>query len=489
MLPRLPFAFARRHKVLLREDEQSGRASAVFGGDGELPPEILIEVRRFLGRPFAIEAVAEGEFDLALQEAYESQRGNLAEMDLDLGGADSLASVSQSLEDEPVDLLENVSDAPVIRFLNALIAEAARERASDIHIEPYESRLRVRLRVDGTMRDALDMKATLAPALASRVKVMAQMDIAERRVPQDGRISIRIGGRAIDMRVATIPTAAGERISIRLLDNSAARFNLNALGMPASVRDVVTRLTQRSHGVFLVTGPTGAGKTTTLYASLARLETRRLNVMTIEDPIEYRFDGVNQTQVNALTGMTFSRGLRSILRHDPDIVLVGEIRDRETAIIAVQASLTGHLVLSTLHTNSSAGAITRLRDIGIEPFLISSGLAGVLAQRLARTLCPQCRRERPATDAERRVAGVSLESVFDPVGCDDCGGGGYAGRIGIFELLEINDEARRLIHDGGSEQEIADAALPPDLRLRAQAFDLAKRGKTSITEAVRITEA
>ena len=276
------------------------------------------------------------------------------------------------------------------------------------------------------MRDALDMKATLAPALASRVKVMAQMDIAERRVPQDGRISIRIGGRAIDMRVATIPTAAGERISIRLLDNSAARFNLNALGMPASVRDVVTRLTQRSHGVFLVTGPTGAGKTTTLYASLARLETRRLNVMTIEDPIEYRFDGVNQTQVNALTGMTFSRGLRSILRHDPDIVLVGEIRDRETAIIAVQASLTGHLVLSTLHTNSSAGAITRLRDIGIEPFLISSGLAGVLAQRLARTLCPQCRRERPATDAERRIAGVSLESVFDPVGCDDCGGGGYA---------------------------------------------------------------
>ena len=274
-------------------------------------------MRRFLGRPFAIEAVAEGEFDLALQEAYESQRGNLAEMDLDLGGADSLASVSQSLEDEPVDLLENVSDAPVIRFLNALIAEAARERASDIHIEPYESRLRVRLRVDGTMRDALDMKATLAPALASRVKVMAQMDIAERRVPQDGRISIRIGGRAIDMRVATIPTAAGERISIRLLDNSAARFNLNALGMPASVRDVVTRLTQRSHGVFLVTGPTGAGKTTTLYASLARLETRRLNVMTIEDPIEYRFDGVNQTQVNALTGMTFSRGLRSILRHDP----------------------------------------------------------------------------------------------------------------------------------------------------------------------------
>ena len=238
-----------------------------------------------------------------------------------------------------------------------------------------------------------------------------------------------------------------------------------------------------------MTGPTGAGKTTTLYASLARLETRRLNVMTIEDPIEYRFDGVNQTQVNALTGMTFSRGLRSILRHDPDIVLVGEIRDRETAIIAVQASLTGHLVLSTLHTNSSAGRLPACATSASSRFLISSGLAGVLAQRLARTLCPQCRRERPATEAERRIAGVSLESVFDPVGCDDCGGGGYAGRIGIFELLEINDEARRLIHDGGSEQEIADAALPPDLRLRAQAFDLAKRGKTSITEAVRITEA
>ncbi len=378
----LPFSFAKRHGVLIREIK-GGKADTVYRTGAS--PLSLAEARRFAGVPLQMTRVSAEAFDAMLQRSYE--QGSHMAMQM-VGGLDEdidLLQVAQDLP-EPSDLLESDDDAPIIRFINAVLTEAVKDNASDVHIEPYENRLVVRFRVDGVLREILQTRRALAPLVVSRIKVMSKLDIAEKRLPQDGRISLRIAGRAVDVRVSTMPSGHGERVVLRLLDKQAGRLDLSSLGMDETSLQVMDDLIHKPHGIILVTGPTGSGKTTTLYAALERINDNSSNIMTVEDPIEYFIDGIGQSQVNTKVEMTFARGLRAILRQDPDVVMVGEIRDLETAQIAVQASLTGHLVLSTLHTNTAVGAVARLRDMGVEPFLLSSSLIGVLAQRLVRVL-------------------------------------------------------------------------------------------------------
>jgi general secretion pathway protein E len=369
-----------------------------------------------------------------------------------------------------------------------VLTQAVRENASDIHVEPFENRLVVRFRVDGILREVLQSKRGVAPLVVSRIKVMSKLDIAEKRLPQDGRISLKVAGRAVDVRVSTIPSGHGERVVLRLLDKQAGRLDLAALGMDHKTQDYIDELIHKPHGIILVTGPTGSGKTTTLYAALERLNDNTRNIMTVEDPIEYYIDGIGQTQVNTKVEMTFARGLRAILRQDPDIVMVGEIRDLETAQIAVQASLTGHLVLSTLHTNTAAGALTRLRDMGIEPFLLSSSLIGVLAQRLVRVLNPDTRVPFESGDYERRLLGLDANAkaptLYRP-GRD--AGGGYKGRTGIYELILVDDAMRTMIHDGSSELELERYARRTTSSIREDGLRKAVAGDTTIEEVLRVT--
>ncbi|HXH03067.1 MAG TPA: type II secretion system ATPase GspE, partial [Candidatus Competibacteraceae bacterium] len=449
------------------------------------------ELRRFLGLPLAPETVSAEEFENLLARQYEADSNGAARMMEDLGEEMDLDQIAQSLP-EPEDLLESADDAPIIRLINALLTEAIKENASDIHIESFENRLLVRFRVDGVLREALSPPRALGPLLVSRVKVMAHLDIAEKRLPQDGRISLRVAGRPVDVRVSTIPAGHGERVVLRLLDKREGRLEIRQLGLAPEAEQLLERLIQRPHGILLVTGPTGSGKTTTLYSALTRLNDRRRNIMTVEDPIEYYLDGISQTQVNTKVDMTFARGLRAILRQDPDVVMVGEIRDLETAEIAVQASLTGHLVLSTLHTNSAVGAITRLRDMGVEPFLLSSSLIGVIAQRLVRTLCRQCKRPQPASAFDCQELGMAYDPaspplLYHPVGCEYCNRSGYKGRTGIFEIVPITPELQAMIHDGSGEQALERHArtLTPSIRDDGRRRVLA--GETSLEEVVRVT--
>jgi general secretion pathway protein E len=347
----------------------------------------------------------------------------------------------------------------------------------------------VRFRIDGALRDVVEPRRGLHPAMVSRIKVMASLDIAEKRLPQDGRIALRIAGRAIDVRVSTIPTGSGERVVLRLLDKQASRLTLDALGMAPATRDAVDALIQAPHGIFLVTGPTGSGKTTTLYSALSRLDRKTRNILTVEDPIEYELDGVGQTQVNPRIEMTFARALRSILRQDPDVVMIGEIRDLETAQIAVQASLTGHLVLATLHTNDAPGAVTRLLDMGIEPYLLASTLNGVLAQRLVRKLCPECRTPYEPDEAERTIFGRHLpERLFRAAGCGACNFTGYKGRTGIYELMTVDEDMRKLIHDTVAERELrAHGVRGGMIRLREDGLCWVREGVTALDEVLRVT--
>ncbi|OHC26525.1 MAG: type II secretion system protein GspE, partial [Pseudomonadales bacterium RIFCSPHIGHO2_02_FULL_60_43] len=391
---------------------------------------------------------------------------------------------------ETEDLLEQEDDAPIIRLINAILGEAIKENASDIHLETFEKRLVVRFRVDGILREVLEPKRELAALLVSRIKVMARLDIAEKRIPQDGRISLKVGGREVDVRVSTLPSANGERVVLRLLDKQAGRLNLQHLGMSTRDRDLMETTVRKPHGILLVTGPTGSGKTTTLYASLVSLNDRTRNILTVEDPIEYHLEGIGQTQVNSKVDMTFARGLRAILRQDPDVVMVGEIRDKETAEIAVQASLTGHLVLSTLHTNSAIGAITRLVDMGIEPFLLSSSLLGVLAQRLVRVLCPHCKEAYQADEAECKLLGVPFAqppTLYHARGCAECHQQGYRGRTGIYELVVFDDHLRTLIHNAASEQDMTRHARSLGPSIREDGRRKVLEGATTVEEVLRVT--
>jgi len=484
---RIPYAFARANGIAVTRLAADGAQIAVREGASA---GALAEVRRALGVPLHAHRIGSEEFGELLAALYNgvtaagaaALAGDLAQ-DLDL---------SRLLQEIPrvEDLLESQDDAPVIRLINALLTQALREGASDIHIEPFETRSVVRLRIDGTLRDLIEPARALHAAIVSRVKIMAQLDIAEKRLPQDGRITLRVAGRPVDVRVSTIPTGHGERVVLRLLDKQAGRLDLSRLGMDPETLTQMDGLIRQPHGIVLMTGPTGSGKTTTLYAALSRLDAAALNIMTVEDPIEYDLDGISQTQVNTRIEMSFARALRTILRQDPDVVMIGEIRDLETAQIAVQASLTGHLVFATLHTNDAVSAVTRLVDMGVEPFLLASSLIGVGAQRLVRRLCIECRVPFAADATQLRALGLTPTdgTLYAARGCLACQGSGYRGRTGIYELLQVDDELRRLIHDRASEQVLRAHAVSHGMRsLRDDGMRWACQGVISLEEVVRVT--
>jgi general secretion pathway protein E len=487
---RPPYAFAKRHGVLVGDDV-NGRV-IVFRRPGARAA-VLAEVRRFVGKPVSLTAVTDAQFDMLLTQIYDSGSGGARAMMEDLGDNLDLNQLAESLP-ETEDLMEADDDAPIIRLINALLTEAIKENASDIHIETFETTLSVRFRVDGVLREIVQPPRKMATLIVSRIKVMAKLDIAEKRIPQDGRISLRVAGRAVDVRVSTLPSGYGERVVLRLLDKQAGRLELQHLGMAPGIYKQVKGMIQKPHGIVLVTGPTGSGKTTTLYAALGLLNDRERNILTVEDPIEYFIDGIGQTQVNVKVDMTFARGLRAILRQDPDVVMVGEIRDLETAQIAVQASLTGHLVFSTLHTNTAIGAVTRLRDMGVEPFLLSSSLVGVLAQRLVRVLCPACKRPHPATATEFeqlrahiQVHSDTMPTIFSPSGCTTCNNTGYAGRTGIYELVVLDEKLRSMIHDMSAEQDLERHARTLTPSIRQDGIRLVLKGATTLEEVLRVT--
>ena len=467
----VPYAFAKAHGTLLLELSTDEARVCLREGAA---PQALAELRRVLGVPVRVTAhEPPPAFDRRLAEAYTRANQSAAYVADNLGQDMDLSRLVSEMP-RVEDLLESENDAPIIRLVNVLLTQALRQGASDIHIEPYESRSAVRFRLDGTLHTVAEPHRGLHAAMLSRIKIMASLDIAEKRLPQDGRIALRLAGRQIDVRVATLPTGFGERVVLRLLDKEGGRLELAGLGMDEPTLARVDRLIRAPHGIVLVTGPTGSGKTTTLYAALSRIDGRGLNIMTVEDPVEYELEGISQTQVNAKIGMTFARALRSILRHDPDVIMIGEIRDLETAQIAVQASLTGHLVLATLHTNDAVGATTRLVDMGVEPYLLSSSLLGVLAQRLVRKLCASCRKEN--------------DKKYVPVGCPSCNSTGYLGRTGIYELFTVDEEAKRLIHTRAQEEALRAHAIANGMRpLHEDAQRWVDAGVTSLEEAVRVT--
>jgi len=485
---RIPYAFARAHGVLaLAED--AGAIVVLTRPDATV--DGVAELKRVLQRPLTLRPVDAERFAAELARAYNAAAAGVAQFSDDLGRETDLARLMQDLPPAE-DLLDSGAQAPVIRMINALLLQALRERASDLHFEPYEGRSVVRFRIDGVLSDKIEPPRALHAALVSRLKIMANLDIAEKRLPQDGRIALKLGDKLVDVRVSTLPTGPGERVVLRLLDKDSAQLDLTALGMGSATLAAIDALIREPHGIVLVTGPTGSGKTTTLYAALSRLPRGSLNMMTVEDPVEYALDGVGQTQVNPKIELSFARALRAILRQDPDIIMIGEIRDLETAQIAVQASLTGHLVLATLHTNDAASAVTRLADMGVEPYLLASSLLGVLAQRLVRTLCPACRVPGLPTAGEAAtLAELGLpptQTLYAPVGCDACNHTGYRGRTGIYELLVADDALRRLVHDRASEPVLRDAAARAGMvPLRRDGARWLAAGTTSLAELISVT--
>ncbi len=481
---RLPYHAARAHGVIAGRARDGGYEVWLREDAGAAA---LAEARRVLAAPVYPVLLATEEFERRLARTYAREDTGAARLMDDLEQEIDLTALAQEV---PVvgDLLDADDDAPIIRLINALLTQALREGASDIHLEAYESRSTVRLRVDGMLRDVMEPPRALHGALVSRIKVMASLDIAEKRLPQDGRIALRIAGRPVDVRVSTLPTGHGERVVLRLLDKRQDRLRLEALGMDPVTLSRLDGLIRAPHGIVLVTGPTGSGKTTTLYSALARLDAGRLNIMTVEDPIEYDLDGISQTHVNTKAEMSFARALRAILRQDPDVVMIGEIRDLETAQIAVQASLTGHLVLATLHTNDAIGAVTRLTDMGVEPFLLASSLLGVLGQRLVREVCPDCVGQTPPDHAERALlGGLALDHLPRPAGCARCNHSGYQGRTGIYELFAVDDRVRALIHDGAGEAALREAARANGWHgLFEDGLRWVAAGRTSLEEVMRV---
>jgi general secretion pathway protein E len=484
LLDKIPLPFAKSNVFLPLRKENNALMGAVADNRGIFA---LRDLARSLNlKPHPVQA-DEAIIIEAINRIY-SQTSRVDEVMGDIKGED-LSMIATEFE-SPTDLLELTEEAPIIRLLNAMLMEAAKEKASDIHIEPYEKGIDVRFRVDGILRKVLSPPKIIHDALISRIKIVAGLDIAEKRLPQDGRIQLLVGGKNIDIRVSIIPTALGERAVMRLLDRQSGILSLEMLGLEDAILLSLKSALSRQNGIILVTGPTGSGKTTTLYASLIRLNTEDRNIITVEDPVEYQLSGIGQMQVNPKIDLTFAAGLRSILRQDPDIMMVGEIRDLETAEIAVHASLTGHLVLSTLHTNDAPSAATRLIDMGIEPFLVASSLVCVLAQRLVREICPHCRESYEPTTQELSYLAVDPPptELYRGKGCDKCLGKGYLGRIGIYELLEITPEVRTMISERKDAQTIKAAALRSGFKpLHNNATDKILKGITTIEEVMRVT--
>ena len=491
LLAKIPLSFAKRYELVPLAEEHGVVPVAIAN---PLHLQVLDDIRLLTGRPVTpVLAPADAITEL-LHALYEQAQETAEEVIEDIDSA-HLSQLAEAIE-ETTDLLTATDDAPIIRLLNSLMFRAVKERASDIHIEPFERDVVVRYRVDGVMHNVLTPPKRVLSALISRLKIMAGLDIAERRVPQDGRIGIRIGDREVDIRVSIIPVANGERAVLRLLDKEHLLLRLDDLGFTPAHLERITQLIRLSHGMMLVTGPTGSGKTTTLYAALSQINAPDKNILTIEDPIEYQIKGIGQMQINPKINLTFAACLRSILRQDPDVILVGEIRDVETAEISIHAALTGHLVFSTLHTNDAAGAVTRLLDMGIEPFLVASSVVAIVAQRLVRTICTACRRGYTPSPEELARLGLSraLEAgrsitLARGSGCEACAGSGYRGRVAIYEILLVDDQIRRLIMAKADAGAIGEAAVAAGMRtLRVEGMAKVLQGLTTAEEVLRVTQ-
>jgi len=487
LIAKIPIGFAKRYEMIPIREENG---SVVTAAANPLHLAAVDDARALLGRKVQTVLVPGKAILSCINQVYDRASDTAQQVieDLSTESLDLLASELQ----EPVDLLEATDEAPIIRLINSMLFQAVKDRASDVHVEPFERDLEIRYRIDGIMYKILSPPKRFQSSIISRIKIMAGLNIAEKRLPQDGRIGIKIAGRDVDIRVSVIPTAHGERVVLRLLDKSTSLLNIEDIGLTPEERQTLLQLIQLSHGIVLVTGPTGSGKTTTLYASLNRINSPDKNIITIEDPIEYQLKGIGQMQVNPKINLTFANGLRSILRQDPDVIMVGEIRDAETAEIAIHASLTGHLVFSTLHTNDTAGAITRLIDMGIEPFLVSSSVVAIIAQRLVRCICSRCREGFTPTKEELAKLGLKTRTeptFFRAVGCPECMRTGYHGRTGIYEILLIDDEVRQMILGKMDSGRIKNQAIAKGMRtLRDDGARKVMSGVTTMEEVLRVTQ-
>ncbi|MDX9709093.1 MAG: type II secretion system ATPase GspE [Trichloromonas sp.] len=486
LLALIPIGYAKEYRIYpLGRDEKGLRLAMA----DPLDSRPLNDLAVLTGERIRVTVAPAAEIVAAINRGYEGRAEQAREVVEEIGGDTQLV---RGLE--PADLLDTSDEAPIIRFVNSLITQGYKERASDIHIEPFETEVVVRYRIDGILYEVLRPPRQAQASIVSRIKIMSGLNIAEKRLPQDGRFRVRIAGKDLDVRVSTLPTAFGERVVMRLLEQSSSVPSLEDIGMDAGILEQTMRMIGKSHGIFLVTGPTGSGKTTTLYAALSRLNNQEKNIITVEDPIEYQLTGVGQIQVNPKINLTFAAGLRSILRQDPDVIMVGEIRDGETAEIAVQSALTGHMVFSTLHTNDAAGALTRLVEMGIEPFLAASSIVGILAQRLVRRICPDCRESyRPSPEMLREMGltqAVPADALFHRgKGCPRCMDIGYRGRTGIYELLTMDEEIRDLLLRNKDAAGIKAAAVSRGMpTLRDAGLAKALRGETTIEEVLRVTQ-
>ena len=475
----LTYNFCKTNKITLVNDANT----SIIHTCGSLRPNVLASIQNLLLDNVEKRNHSDDEFENLLTELYTNQSddydfSNLEDLDLiDIANAISPSD----------DLLDDKNKGPIIKLINATITKAVKARASDIHLEPFENKLSIRFRVDGVLKEVLQYQKNITQMIISRIKIMSKLDISERRLPQDGRISISVGKRDIDLRVSTLPSSFGERVVLRILEKDKTHIQLDQLGFSDEILKNFRKNLGKNEGIILVTGPTGSGKTTSLYSGLKEISDRSQNILTIEDPVEYALEGIGQTQVNSKTGLTFAKGLRAILRQDPDIVMVGEIRDKETAEIAIQASLTGHLVLSTVHTNSAVNAITRLRDMGIEPYLLSSSLIFVLSQRLVRKLCPHCKIHDE--DNKNLLKKYSInKKVYKSVGCDKCDNTGYLGRLSIGEFVSIDENISELIHNSASENEISDYVYANKKKIFENGLQVLSKGDTSLSELMRVIE-
>ena len=491
LLQRLGLEFCKaRATIPLRTEGSRVVVGSTSADDVFLLDEIKTKLR---AQGIKLVLVTASDIKAALEIVGEGEREemDLSEILADVDDGD--VEVQKSESDEPVDLESAAGESPVIRYVNYIINTAVKEGASDIHIEPEEKKLKVRFRIDGILFEMMHPPAGMAAAITSRLKIMANLDISERRVPQDGRIRCTVGGRKLDLRVSTLPTGYGEKTVMRILDTKSINVKLEDLGFDESTLEIWRREVTAPHGIVLVTGPTGSGKTTTLYSSLRQIDKNKLNVSTVEDPIEYHLGGITQTQTHEKIGMTFAKALKALLRQDPDVIMIGEIRDHETAHIAVQAALTGHLVLSTLHTNDAPSSVTRLVNIGLEPFLVGAALNAVLAQRLVRRLCVKCRAEQqPSGEMAEflELQGMAVEKMWEPAGCDKCRNTGYSGRLGIYELLAVDDGLRDVVARNPNVSEFRRMCLERGMvSLRQDGMKKAAQGSTSIREILRVTEA
>jgi len=477
----LPYDFVKENDVLAFSD---GDSFSVISPNN-LSDDIYHEIQRFLKSNFSFSLCKSDYFNDLLTSSFSINKDStlLSEELTDEFDLQSFAGSISATED----LLSGSNDTPIIKLINGIISQAVKNRASDIHFEPYEDTLIVRFRVDGILKEILKQDSKISSVLISRIKIISGLDISERRLPQDGRVSLSLGDKDIDVRVSTLPSSYGERIVLRLLDKQASQINIDDLGLPSVILKNYKSSLKNSEGIILFTGPTGSGKTTTLYSGLRHLSDSSQNILTVEDPIEYTLNGIGQTQVNTKTGYTFAKGLRAILRQDPDVVMVGEMRDVETAQIGIQASLTGHLVLSTVHTNSAVAAITRLRDMGIESFLLASSLRTVISQRLVRRLCLICKKEEsPSKDSIKLFNLNTNKKVFISSGCDACSNTGYQGRIAIAECIQVDKTLKEMIHNNASENLISEHVFKNNQSIDEASSELISKGITSCEELIRI---